>query len=361
MDMIAPDDQINISPKSEMAHYKDKRWNIPLYTYIFLETATWIWALIVMSDVEVDLPGFRMKPETNFQYFCFVLQFGYFTGIATACGHELYHRKEWYDKLIGIWTNTKFFNTHYILEHIQGHHKQIATLEDPATARKGETVYAFWFRSVVTGNIASWKREHGRIKKTYGDDVSYFRLVVENRMFQFDMFHLSMMVTIYCLLGLNALIYQFWYTVVGSLMLEIINYVEHYGILRKKDENGIYESISKFHSWNARSSPILFRLQRHSDHHAHSFRPYQILRRLDDAPYHPFEYLHAFVITLIPPLWFYCVDSRVEYLREMQEGKEVSGSYDFVSPLNAHQKRTRIAGNLGLVFMQALACYFAFF
>lgn len=181
--------------------------------------------------------------------------------------------------------------------------------------------------------------------------MSYLTLILENRMAHFAVIHISIVVAIYTLLGWSAVKHQFWYTVVSDFMLEIINYVEHYGLTRKKDENGIYESINKFHSWNARSSPILFRLQRHSDHHAHSFRPYQVLRRLDDAPYHPFEYLHAMLITLIPPLWFYCVDPRVEYLKEMQEGKKVSGSYDFYSPLNKHQKNGRIAGNLGLIGM----------
>jgi alkane 1-monooxygenase len=88
------------------------------------------------------------------------------------------------------------------------------------------------------------------------------------------------------------MVYTFW----GIFFLETINYIEHYGLLRSKDENGIEESITKFHSWNSLSSPVLFRIQRHSDHHAHSFRPYQILRRYDDAPTLPFEYLHSIVL-----------------------------------------------------------------
>lgn len=113
------------------------------------------------------------------------------------------------------------------------------------------------------------------------------------------------------------MIYTFW----GLFFLELINYIEHYGIERKKDENGIYESISKMHSWNSYSSPVLFRLQRHSDHHSHAFRPYQILRRFDEAPYLPFEYLHSFVLCLVPPLWFYLVNYKCRALKEVSEGK----------------------------------------
>lgn len=169
-------------------------------------------------------------------------------------------------------------------------------------------------------------------------------------MTHFFALHVTMVALIYYFLGWSSVVYQFWYAFAGTYQLELVNYIEHYGILRKKDENGVYESINKFHSWNARSSPIMFRLQRHSDHHAHAFRPYQILRRFDEAPYHPFEYLHCAILSVVPPLWFYCVNPRVEALKELSEGKkEVSAQYNFYSPLNEHQKKCTIVGNVGLI------------
>lgn len=148
--------------------------------------------------------------------------------------------------------------------------------------------------------------------------------------------HLVILLGIYHLLGWESLKYQCVYTFMGTWFLELINYIEHYGILRKKDENGIYESISKMHSWNALSSPVLFRIQRHSDHHAHSFRPYQILRRFDEAPTLPFEYLHSLVICMVPPVWFYIVNPRVEALKDFQMGKENKfATFDYYSPLTA--------------------------
>jgi alkane 1-monooxygenase len=112
--------------------------------------------------------------------------------------------------------------------------------------------------------------------------------------------HVAILSLIYVFLGPTSLKYQLVYSMWGVWYLELINYIEHYGLLREKDENGIYESINKMHSWNSTSSPALFRIQRHSDHHAHSFRPYQILRRFDEAPYHPFEYLHSMFMIVIP-------------------------------------------------------------
>lgn len=101
-----------------------------------------------------------------------------------------------------------------------------------------------------------------------------------------------------------------------------MNYIEHYGIIRKKDKNGVDESIGKMHSWNQLSGAIIVRLQRHSDHHEHSFRPYQILRRMDDAPYFPFEYLHCYYLSLIPPVWFLVMNPRVEALDDIKNGRK---------------------------------------
>jgi len=99
---------------------------------------------------------------------------------------------------------------------------------------------------------------------------------------------------------------------VGIFFIELINYVEHYGLERKKDHRGIYEAITEKHSWNSSSSPLLFRIQRHSDHHMHAYRPYQILRKIDKAPTLPFDYLYSMLLALVPPLWFATIDPKLE-------------------------------------------------
>jgi hypothetical protein len=148
----------------------------------------------------------------------------------------------------------------------------------------------------------------------------------------------------------------------GIWFLELINYIEHYGLIREKDKNGIYESINKMHSWNSISSPILFRIQRHSDHHAHSFRPYQILRRFDDAPYHPFEYMQSMYIVTIPPLWFYLINPRVDALRDLAKGvKGNKTCFDNYSPLTENDKKIKNVGFAFLIFLFFLFGYFTFF
>jgi alkane 1-monooxygenase len=99
---------------------------------------------------------------------------------------------------------------------------------------------------------------------------------------------------------------------VGIFFIELINYTEHYGLLRKKDSRGIYEPITENHSWNAASSHLLFRIQRHSDHHMHSYKPYQILRKIDQAPQMPYDYLYNMLLGLCPPLWFKTMDPLVK-------------------------------------------------
>lgn len=153
-------------------------------------------------------------------------------------------------------------------------------------------------------------------------------------MFAYFMVHGTIIFTIYMFLGWSSVKHQMFYALFQVLFLETVNYLEHYGLQRKKDEHGIYESIGKMHSWNSKSGPVLIRLQRHSDHHAHGFRPYQILRRLDDAPTLPFEYLHTVFLATIPPLWFYLVNPKVDALREVANGKtDVKTKYNQYMPL----------------------------
>lgn len=118
--------------------------------------------------------------------------------------------------------------------------------------------------------------------------------------------------TIATIFGWRALCFQLCYSVCGIFFIELINYTEHYGLLRKKDARGIYEPINEQHSWNASSSQILFRIQRHSDHHMHAYRPYQILRKLDEAPTMPYQYLYTLLLAMCPPLWFATMDQLLQ-------------------------------------------------
>ena len=147
--------------------------------------------------------------------------------------------------------------------------------------------------------------------------------------------HVTICACIYWLLGWNSLKFHFLHAAYGLWYQCFANYITHYGLLRNKDKNGIYESINKYHSWNFVSSPILFRLPRHSDHHISSFRPYQILRRFDEAPWNPFQFTVCVYLAQIPPLWFWAINPRVQAVRDFCKGvpnSEVS--------FNLQQKQT---------------------
>jgi hypothetical protein len=118
----------------------------------------------------------------------------------------------------------------------------------------------------------------------------------------------------------------------------MVNYLEHYGLRRFKSNDGILESISYMHSWNAMSSPVGFRVQRHSDHHVHKFRPYQALRKFNRAPYLPFEYIVMIQIALIPPMWFYLVDPIVKSIEDAKNGIYNPDRWNREQPMSENDK-----------------------
>lgn len=141
----------------------------------------------------------------------------------------------------------------------------------------------------------------------------------------------------------------------GQLIwLEGVNYLEHYGLRREKDENGVYESIGYQHSWSAASSPMAFRIQRHSDHHAHSYRPYQILRRFDKTPTLPFEYFLMFQMALVPPLFFKVMDPRVDAISDAKKDRANLNAWNRAMPLSELDKKNLSWAHAYFVFMAFL-------
>lgn len=258
---------------------------------------TWLWSICVISGV---YPSFM--PASLFEdkvtgtvggYFMFLFLFGYQGGVCGLAGHELIHKKNGFDKFLGMTTYTKILYSHFLLEHGSGHHKSIATPDDPATARIGESLYTFLVRSAIGSHVNTWERETTNLKIKYDTtEVSAFKQLTENRMSWFAALHIVMMVTILNVFGWRGFTYQILYALFGVFFIELINYVEHYGLQRKMDARGIYEPINEYHSWNASSSFMLFKIQRHSDHHMHAYRPYQILKKVDNAPTMPYMYMY---------------------------------------------------------------------
>lgn len=167
-----------------------------------METLTWIWALIVCSDkVHINLLWFNPDISTTQKYVAFTFLWGFFTGLGAVCGHELVHKREPVNKAIGTWAYTKFFYTHFLDDHIAGHHKYIGTPEDVGTARQNETFYAFICRALYTAHVHTWQREVKRIQKEYGKDVPLPIMLFKNKMVWCILIDITLVSVIYLLLG----------------------------------------------------------------------------------------------------------------------------------------------------------------
>jgi len=205
---------------------------------------------------------------------------------------------------------------HFYIEHNRGHHVHVATPDDPSTARFGENFYSFWLRSVIGSYKHAWVIENKRMEKK-----GHNKLSIYNNMIWFTILPLIFCFTISIVpsIILEKFIWQipvlfFSQSILAFSMLEIINYVEHYGIIRKEISPGRFEKVSPAHSWNANhllSNFFLFQLQRHSDHHIYATRRYQALKHYQESPQLPAGYPTMILICLIPPIWFKTIDHRL--------------------------------------------------
>ncbi len=217
-------------------------------------------------------------------------------------GHELGHRKSIIARTCSKLLYLPCQYMHFYIEHNFGHHINVATPEDPATARYKQTVYNFWITSVVRTYVSAWEIQFKLLKVS---KRSFFS--IKNDMFFYTLFQLIFLVFIYYTFGLHLTILSIVMSIVSFLFLETINYVEHYGLLRKKKPSGRYERVKPHHSWNSNHTIgriVLYELTRHSDHHFKSSKKYQVLESLDECPHLPHGYPTSILLSLIPPLWF---------------------------------------------------------
>lgn len=255
---------------------------------------------------------------------------GFMSSIETSCAHELIHRRESLAKYLGMFSYSKIFYLHFKDVHVMSHHKLMATPEDPFFGRINESIYLFMAKELVNTYMDQVNSEVKRIKKKFGNDCPWIAFVVFNKMTYFFLMHVAQCTIIYKLLGWNSLKYHFIHAVAGLFFLIFANYITHYGLERRKDANGMYESINKYHSWNFISSNVFWGIPRHSDHHNASFRPFQILRRFDEAPWIPYQFSICLFTSMCPPLWKWMINPRAKAANDFNAGrlnKEVSFNY----------------------------------
>ena len=231
-------------------------------------------------------------------------------GYGINVAHELGHRNNKFEQFLSKTLLLSSLYMHFFIEHNRGHHKRVSTKEDPSSARYGENIFSFWIRSVFTGYISAWNIEFSRLKR-----LKKFKFSLENEMLRFQIIQVLFISSIYFVYGTQITIYFLFAAVMGFLLLETVNYIEHYGLQRKININGKYERVQPFHSWNS-NHPVgrimLFELSRHSDHHFNASRKYQVLKNHDNSPEMPTGYPGMMILSLIPPLWFYIMNKRIK-------------------------------------------------
>ncbi len=300
LELIFSENTTNLSPEEaeEKATYKIFDWllylNIPIVFGLLLTT---------LNNVSTGM-------YETYELIGLVFSTGIVLGSnGINVAHELGHRQTQYEQLMAKLLLLPSLYMHFFVEHNFGHHLHAATKEDPATARYNQIVYSFWCTSTSRQYINAWKIQENLRKRT---KFSFFSF--KNNMFWFSIIQISYLASIFYFLGSLALIIAISSAIVSFLLLETINYIEHYGLLRKKLPSGRYERVREIHSWNSNHTIgriILYELTRHSDHHYKASKKYQLLDCHEQSPQMPYGYPTSMVLTLIPPLWFRVMNKRI--------------------------------------------------
>ncbi|MBB6342165.1 alkane 1-monooxygenase [Pseudomonas fluvialis] len=217
--------------------------------------------------------------------------------VGTIPAHELTHRT-WdpISMLVGRWLLAFSFDTIFAIEHVYGHHRYVSTTEDPATAPRGRNVYFHILASTLKGNVSAWKIEQKRLKRKGHSLFGWHNAVLRGHLMS-----VLLVVAAYVIGGWQTALFFTACALWGKALLEIVNYMEHYGMVRNPAT-----PVQPRHSWNTNkriSSWTMFNLTRHSHHHAQGEVPYQDLKPFPDAPMMVGGYLTTIIVALIPPLW----------------------------------------------------------
>lgn len=271
-----------------------------LYLFAILQTACLVLSLWYIAQNDLDV----------MTWLSLALSLAMLTGGAGInMAHELNHKREWHHKRLADCLLLMVCYPHFNIQHVYGHHRNIGTPSDPASARKGEWVHTFVFRSMVYTLIEAWQIETKRLSK---QGQAWFSF--HNKMLNYTLVQCLIFAGL-AYLGTELLLFFLAQSFFAVALLEIVNYIEHYGLTRKQDANGQYERVSDKHSWNSAfliSNLLLFNLQLHSEHHENANKWYPNLRVKPESPELPSGYpLMVMVALFTPPLWFRMMDARI--------------------------------------------------
>ena len=299
LDMAIGEDFSN-PPESAVAQLEqDIFYRALVWAYVPFQIAGTVYGAWLSMTMSMPWYGFA----------ALVLSVGSFNGIGIATAHELGHKRAPLDRWLAKIALGPTLYGHFFVEHNRGHHQRVATPEDPASARMGESFWAFLPRTVGGSLRSAWELERARLARQgksvwsgHNDNLQAWTLSL--------VFYGALAVW----LGWPVLGFLVLQGLYGASMLEVVNYIEHYGLLRQKDASNRYVRCEPEHSWNSNhivGNIVLYHLQRHSDHHAHPTRRYQALRHFAQAPQLPAGYAAMITAAYLPRLWFSLMDPLV--------------------------------------------------
>ncbi len=303
-----------VSTENVSATEEEHRARRRLFDWLLYLNAGLLFGIVGWYLVDISWQGIRTMGEL----IGLTLSVGIIVGaVGINVAHELGHRNSRSEQLLAKIMLLPALYQHFFVEHNRGHHKHVATERDPATARFGESVYAFWLRSVTGSWRSAWSLERERLEKT---GVSVWTW--QNEMVRFSVVQVLWLTGIFAFFGWPGLLAALSIAVIGILLLETINYIEHYGLQRRLLASGRPEPVTPAHSWNSDHELgriFLYELTRHSDHHFKATRKYQILRHTDQSPQLPFGYPTSVLLALVPPLWFALMNPRARQVKIISE------------------------------------------
>ncbi len=295
----------NISEAEEELLKNDRVYDYLLYLIVLLQIPTLFFFLYSFTNSSLQIIDI----------------IGRITAMGMLCGtfginvaHELGHRKNKFEQALAKISLLSSLYMHFFIEHNKGHHKNVATPKDPSSARYNESVYMFYGRTIIFSYLSAWHIANDEMKKK---GLSIFN--IKNEMLQVQLIQLSFIIFIYTIFGSWVTIYFIAAAIMGILLLETVNYIEHYGLQRQTTGENKFERTMPHHSWNSNhviGRVLLFELSRHSDHHYLASRKYQILKHHDNAPQLPTGYPGSMLLALIPPLWFVIMNKKILILNK---------------------------------------------
>jgi len=300
LELILPTIDSNLKVKEREAKLKNKLFDWLLYLNIPL-----VFGLLIYTFNQIITQSYE-----TYELSGIIISLGIVLGTnGINVAHELGHRSGSDERFLGKLLLLPSLYMHFYIEHNFGHHLHAATKEDPATARYNQSVYSFWVTSVCRQYINAWSIQRKLLKS---ENNGFFSL--KNDMIWYTVIQFCYLFSVYFFYGDTVLLVAILAAFIGFLLLETVNYIEHYGLLRQRLPSGRYERVREVHSWNSNhvmGRIILYELTRHSDHHYKSSKKYQVLDYHDVSPQMPFGYPTSMVLSFIPPLWFRIMNHRI--------------------------------------------------